>query len=50
MRKTDLFVTDARLEAIEGFYDDNEYEVHNWTDEEVSQITRYVHELNEKGN
>lgn len=48
MKKRDLFVTDARLDAIEGFYNEEEYEVHNWTDEEVKQISQFVWELNRK--
>lgn len=49
MKKRDLFITDARLDAIEGFYDDDEYEVHNWTENEVAEISKMVHELNRKG-
>lgn len=48
MRKKDLFITDARLDAIEGFFDQDDYEIQNWTDEEFKAITNYVNDLNEK--
>ena len=48
MKKRDLFITDARLEAIQGFYDDDEYEIHNWTSEEVAEISKIVYELNRR--
>ena len=48
MRKKDLFITDARLDAIEGFFDQDDYEIQNWTDEEFKTITNYVNDLNEK--
>lgn len=48
LKKKDLFITDARLDAIEGFYDGDEYEVHNWTEEEVAEISKMVYELNRK--
>lgn len=48
MRKKDLFITDARLDAIEGFFDQDNYEIQNWTDEEFKAITNYVNDLNEK--
>ena len=47
MRKQDLFLTDARLDPIEGFFDiDESFEIHNWTRQELSDIQEYIKELN----
>ena len=48
MRKKDLFVTDSRLEPIDGFFEDDLYEISNWDDEEYQAITAYVNYLNER--
>ena len=47
MRFQDLFVTDSRLEAIEGILSD-EHEVYNWDDEEYQQICEYAKKCNLK--
>lgn len=49
MRKEDLFITDGRLEAIEGFFENPAYSVQDWSDNEFQEIREYVKELNEKG-
>lgn len=46
LRKKDLFITDSRLDPIEGFFEDEMYEIHNWEDEEICEIGKYVDELN----
>lgn len=48
MKKTDLFMTDSRLELIEGFYDRDAYELENWDDEQYQTISAYVDMLNER--
>ena len=48
MKKKDLFITDSRLEPIDGFFEDDLYEVQNWDDETYKQITAYVDQLNER--
>lgn len=48
MKKKDLFITDSRLEPIDGFFGDDLYEVQNWDDETYKQITSYVEQLNER--
>ena len=48
MKKTDLFMTDSRLELIEGFYDRDAYELENWDDEQHQTISAYVDMLNER--
>ena len=48
MRKKDLFITDSRLDPIDGFFEDDMYEIHNWEDEEIVAISQYVDDLNRK--
>ena len=48
MRKKDLFLTDERLEAIEGFFEREEYNVVNWEDNEEFEISKMIEELNER--
>lgn len=48
MKKRDLFITDSRLEPIDGFFEDDLYEISNWEDEEYKNLTQYVDELNRK--
>lgn len=48
MRKKDLFLTDERLEAIEGFFEREEYNVVNWEDNEEFEINKMIEELNER--
>ena len=48
MKKRDLFITDSRLEPIDGFFADDAYEVQNWTDEEYQAATAFTNYLNER--
>lgn len=48
MKKKDLFITDARLDVIQGFFDQDDYEIRNWTEDEMGAILAYIKELNEK--
>lgn len=47
MRKKDLFLTDSRLEPIEGFFERVEYHIENWDEGEKTEVDRIVDELNE---
>lgn len=49
MKKRDLFITDSRLEPIDGFFEDDVYEVHSWDDEHYNAILSYVNYLNGEG-
>ena len=46
LRKHDLFITDSRLEAIEGFFVNPTYSVQDWSDTEVQTLNSYIEELN----
>lgn len=47
MKKEDLYVTDAHLDAIENFWADGEdFEVHNWDTEEYQNLLNYIKLLN----
>ena len=48
MKKKDLFVTDSRFEPLDGFFEDDLYEVHSWDDAEYQSILAYVNYLNER--
>ena len=48
MKKRDLFITDSRLEPIDGFYEDDLYEMQTWEDEEYQAIKTYTEYLNER--
>lgn len=48
MRKTDLFLTDGRLDLVEGFYKQDKYEICDWTDEQENEIKNFVASLNRK--
>ena len=48
MKKKDLFITDSRLEPIDGFFADDAYEVQNWSDEEYQSALAYTRLLNER--
>ena len=48
MKKKDLFVTDARLEAIQDFFEEEETQIDNWEDEERAEILKYVETLNQE--
>lgn len=46
MRKKDLFLTDSRLEPIDGFFERAEYQVVNWDEEDEQQISNMIQKLN----
>ena len=48
MKKRDLFITDSRLEPIDGFFEDDIYEMQNWDDEQFQAISTYTDYLNER--
>lgn len=50
MRRTDLFVTDANLEPIEGFFDECAVDINVWEDEEYTKLVEYIEELNKEVN
>jgi hypothetical protein len=47
MRKKDLFITDERLNPIEGFYETPNYKITNFEDKEESELEKAVNEFNE---
>ena len=47
LRKKDLFVTDSRMEPIEGFYERDEYKIKSWDDSENKHINNILTKLNE---
>lgn len=50
LKRKDLFLTDARLDAIDGFFNEDEaYEIHHWDTTEMDEIMQLVNELNKKG-
>lgn len=46
LKKRDLFITDSRLDAIEQFFDEENYDVHFWTKEQQKEIEEFVKGLN----
>lgn len=48
MKKRDLFITDARLDPIEGFFDEKQYIIDTWDDNEKSKLEQYIAQLNRK--
>lgn len=48
MRKEDLFITDARLDPLEGFFEMNEYQMVDWSSKEYNDILEYIEDLNRK--
>lgn len=48
MKRKDLFITDARLEPIDGFFDEGYYEVSHWDDADYQELKRYIETLNGK--
>lgn len=48
MKREDLFITDSKLEPIEGFFDEKEYKVYNWTKDEEKDIRDFSKELNDE--
>lgn len=47
LRKTDLFITDAQLNPIEGFFDEEDYDVQDWTADEEIELVNFIESLNE---
>ena len=48
MKKKDLFITDSRLEPIDGFFEDDLYEVQHWEDDTYNAVLNYTNMLNER--
>ena len=48
MKKKDLFITDSRLEPIDGFFEDDLYEIHSWDNAEYQSILAFMALLNER--
>lgn len=48
LKKKDLFITDSRLEPIDGFFEDDLYEIHSWDDAEYQAILTFMNFLNER--
>ena len=48
LKKRDLFITDSRLEPIDGFFEEDLYEMQNWDDEQHQTIAAYLNYLNER--
>jgi replicative DNA helicase len=46
MKKKDLFITDSRLEVLEGFYEEDLYELQMWEDSELQAAKDYAEALN----
>jgi replicative DNA helicase len=46
LRKQDLFITDARLNPIEGFYDEPSYHIVSFDDKEKMELEKTVREYN----
>ena len=45
LKKEDLFVTDSRLEPIEGFYEREEYQIKSWDTEEDIEFKHLLNKL-----
>lgn len=48
MKREDLFLTNSRLEAIEGFFEQENIEVRNWADGEEEDVKTLIEEFNNK--
>ena len=48
LKKRDLFITDSRLEPIDGFFDDYLCEIEDWADGEYQEVKAFVEKLNER--
>jgi hypothetical protein len=48
MKKKDLFITDSRFEPIDGFFEDDLYEMRPWDDENYQAIATFTNMLNER--
>ena len=47
MRKRDLFITDAQLNPIEGFFDTEDYNVIVWEEEAHKELEKFIERLND---
>lgn len=47
LKRQDLFITDARLDPIEGFFEGGTIVVQNWDDEKAAEFDKFVRELND---
>ena len=47
LKKEDLFITDSRLEEINGFVEADSYEIHTWDNEGYQSILAFTNMLNE---
>lgn len=45
LKKRDLFLTDSRLEIIEGFYAHDAFQIRNWEDEEEIELRHLIERL-----
>ena len=45
LKKVDLFITNSRLEPIEGFFEREEYEIKNWDEEEDNEYKKLIRKL-----
>lgn len=48
MKRKDLFLTDSRLEPIEGFFEESWYEVQDWSEQEQNEVVALLEKLNER--
>jgi len=46
LKKKDLFITDARLDPVEDFYNEANYKIENWDNSEKMALKEYIDELN----
>lgn len=47
LRRKDLFITDARFEAVSGFFEDPNCEVTNWDEQDTEEIIQELRMLND---
>ena len=45
LKKKDLFITDSRMNTIEGFYEREEYQIKNWDEEEDQALKKLIERL-----
>lgn len=48
MKKQDLFITNSRFDAVEGFFERDEYQIQNWDDIQEQKFIERINELNRK--
>lgn len=47
LKRRDLFITDAQLNPIEGFNEEETYIIQNWDDDQQNEIEEFVERLND---